>query len=103
MSPIHSRILLLAGALTLAGCVFAPEGLDDEQQALAHEDHEWSKPVEERALPELPAEPTIDDLLRRAELANSELEAAWQEWRGALERVVVEASWPDTSLSISLE
>jgi outer membrane protein TolC len=103
MSPIHLRILALAGALALAGCVLAPEGLDDEQQALAHEDHEWSKPVAERTLPELPAEPTIEELLRRAELANPELEAAWQDWRGALARVISESSWPDTSLSLSLE
>ncbi len=102
MSHIHSPILAL-GALALAGCVFAPKGLDDEQQALAHEDRDWSKPVEERALPELSAEPTIEELLRRAELANPELEAAWQEWRGALARVISEASYPDTALSLSLE
>src|SRR6187455_1237337 len=101
MSPIHSRILLLlGGALAFAGCVLAPEGLDDEQQALAHEDREWSMPVAERTLPELPGEPAVDDLLRRAELANPELERAWQDWRAALARVVVESSWPDTSLSL---
>jgi outer membrane protein TolC len=100
--PLPLRICIL-GALLLQGCVFAPRGLDDEQQALAHEDRDWSKPVEERALPELSAEPTIEELLRRAELANPELERAWQEWRGALARVVSESSWPDTNLSLSLE
>jgi len=102
MSPIRSGIVL-SSALALAGCVLAPKGLDDEQQALAREDREWSKPVEERTLPELPSEPAIEDLLRRAELANPELEAAWQDWRGALARVISESSWPDTSLSLSLE
>jgi len=102
MSHFHFRILV-PGALLLAGCVLAPKGLDDEQQALAREDHEWSKPVAERALPELSAEPTIEELLRRAELANPELERAWQDWRGALARVISESSWPDTNLSLSLE
>src|SRR5258708_1438980 len=100
MLHIHSRILAL-GALLLAGCVLAPKGLDDERKALAHEDRDWSKPLAERALPELPPEPTIEELLRRAELANPELERAWQEWRAALARVVVESSWPDTDFSIS--
>ncbi len=102
MSHFHSGIPLL-GALALAGCVLAPKGLDEEQQALAHEDRDWSKPVEQRTLPELSAEPTIEELLRRAELANPELEAAWQEWRGALARVISESSYPDSALSLSLE
>ena len=102
MSHFHFRIPFLA-ALLLPGCVLAPKGLDDERAALAHEDRDWSKPIEQRALPELSNEPTIEELLRRAELANPELERAWQEWRGALARVVSESSFPDTSFSLSLE
>ena len=102
MSHLHARIPLL-GALLFSSCVLAPKGLDDEQKALSSEDREWSKPVAERSLPELSSEPTIEDLLRRAELANPELERAWQEWRGARARVTFESSWPDTSLSLSLE
>jgi outer membrane protein TolC len=97
------RPITLLCTLALAGCVLAPAGLDEEQQALSTEDREWSKPIEERALPELSPAPAIDELLRRAELANPELERAWQAWRGALARVVAESTWPDTSLSVSLE
>jgi outer membrane protein TolC len=102
MSHVQLRFCVL-GALCLSGCVLAPKGLDDEQKALSSEDREWSKPIEQRTLPELPAEPTIDELLQRAELGSPELERAWQEWRGALARVIFESSWPDTSLSLSLE
>jgi outer membrane protein TolC len=83
--------------------VLAPQGLDDERAALAHEDRDWLTPPAERSLPEIASEPTIEELLRRAELGNPELERAWQEWRGALARVVFESSWPDTNLSLSLE
>ncbi len=102
MSIHHLRAALVL-ALSCAGCVLAPKGLDDERAALARADQQWSRPLAERALPELPAEPAIDDLLRRAELASPELESAWQDWRAALSRVVVESSWPDASLSLSLE
>ncbi|MBK7645557.1 MAG: TolC family protein [Planctomycetes bacterium] len=98
-----TSVLLSLGALGLAGCVLAPKGLDEERDALAHEDREWSKPVEQRALPELSPEPSIEELLRRAESANPELERAWQDWRGSLAHVVSEASYPDSSLNLSLE
>lgn len=102
MSQLQLRTAVLC-ALSLSGCVLAPQGLDDERAALAHEDRDWLRPAAERSLPEIASEPTIEELLRRAELGNAELERAWQEWRGALARVVFESSWPDTNLSLSLE
>ena len=100
MSAVHLRISL-CGLLLLPGCVLAPKGLDDERKALDHEGQAWSKPFEERTLPEIPDHPGTRDLLERAFLANGELEASYFEWKAALEDVSIAAGWPNTNLAPS--
>ena len=44
----------------------------------------YSRPFEDRTLPDLPANPAWQDVLRRAFLANGDLEAAYFDWKAAL-------------------
>jgi outer membrane protein, heavy metal efflux system len=97
-TDIPSVFLLLA----LAGCTLAPEGTDDEFARLAEAGTAWRLPPAERDVPDLPAQPTGDDVVARALLVNGELEAAWHSWRAALERVLVASGWPNTDLSVGL-
>jgi outer membrane protein, heavy metal efflux system len=55
---------------------------------------------EERTLPELPDAPTWRDVLRRSLLANGDLEAAYFEWRAAVDRIDVASAWPNTRLML---
>lgn len=92
--------LVLGGAALLPGCVLAPEGLREEADRAAGAGEGYRAPVEERALPELPPQPSWDDFVRRALAANGEVEAAWASWVAAIERVSVEAGWPNTNLAL---
>jgi outer membrane protein TolC len=56
-------------------------------------------PFPQRAIPVLPANARLEDLVRHALLANAEVEAAYWEWRAALERVP-QAGTPDTNLAV---
>jgi len=84
----------------LSGCVLAPEGLKQETERATGAGEGWRAPIEERELPELPPQPSWDDFVRRALAANGEVEAAWASWAAAIERVSVEAGWPNTNLAL---
>src|SRR5262245_3617690 len=58
----------------LCGCSLTPKGMKEEQARLAALSDRYEPPFEERVLPELPAQPTWQDVLHRAFLANGELE-----------------------------
>src|SRR5687767_14102060 len=73
--------------LVLAGCALEPKGTEVEREKLATEGERYEVRFEERALPELPAAAGWRDILRRAFLASGELEAAYFDWKGALENV----------------
>ena len=91
----------LPGALLLlfsTGCVLAPPGYDHERQRVERAGEPYEHPPEERRLPELPTRPTWRAVLERAFLANGDLEAAYFEWRAAVERVEAAAGWPNTDL-----
>jgi outer membrane protein TolC len=100
---ISGRACALTALVALGGCVLAPRGTRDERQRLEAAGRAWSAPPAERALPELPAEPGWRDLLERAFLANGELEAAYHDWRAAMARIDVAATWPDTNVSLGFE
>jgi len=90
-----------AGALlflTLTSCVLAPAGYDEERKRADSAGEPYEKPAAERNLPSLGEPATWRELLHRAFLANGELEAAYFEWRAALERVEIAAGWPNTNL-----
>ena len=92
---------LRAGALAVllaGGCVLAPEGFEGERRRVETAGAAYEEPHGSRDLPELPARPTWRDLLGRAFLAHGDLEAAYFEWRAAVERVAGIAAWPNTNL-----
>lgn len=85
-------------AIQAASCVLAPAGYDDERERVDSAGKPYEQPPEKRDLPELDADSTWREVLRRAFLSNGDLEAAYFEWRAALERVEIAAGWPNTSL-----
>lgn len=89
--------LLLA---LVPGCVLEPEGLKPEADRAAAAGEPYRAAFAERQLPELPPAATWSDFVQRALLANGDVEAAWHEWSAAIERVSVEAGWPNTNLAV---
>lgn len=89
--------LMLAGA---AGCSLAPPATKDERARVEQAGKSYEPPFEQRVLPELPGEPDWMDVLQRAFLANGDLEAAYFEWRAAVERVVPASVWPNSDIQI---
>src|SRR6185312_7551613 len=77
----------LTVVLLLTGCTIHPQGEQAERQAALHVGEPFTRPVEQRQVPPLPANPTPDDLVRRALLASPELEQRYWEWRSAIEQI----------------
>lgn len=98
VSRSAAELAACALALAGAGCVLAPAGYDDERERSDSAGEPYRLPPEQRELPELAANPTWRDVLERAFLANGDLEAAYFEWRAAVERVEAVAGWPNTDL-----
>src|SRR5256714_1667816 len=101
-----SRIIKLfaipiAAMFLLSGCVLAPKGTIEEQSAAREAGRPYAQPFEQRAIPDLPANPTWQDVLHRAFLANGDLESAYFEWRAALARIPQVANYPNTNLAPS--
>jgi len=101
--PFHFRATHRAAAasvvitVSLGGCVLAPRGFDAEraQVAAAGEPYAVERPA--RMPPGLPPDADWRDLLRHAFLTNGDLEAAYFEWRAAVERVGIAAAYPNTN------
>jgi cobalt-zinc-cadmium efflux system outer membrane protein len=94
-------MLSMAILLGLSGCVLAPEGTVEEQVKLDTNSPPFEPPVEARQLPPLPAPAGWRDVLRRAFLANGELESAYFEWKAALARIDRAATWPNSNATVS--
>jgi len=104
LSALSACIAFIA-FIALPGCTLEPAGTGEQFRRLADAGESggaWQAPPAERQLPDLPAEPSADDVVTRALLCNGELEAAWHAWRAALERVLVASGWPNTDFSIGL-
>jgi len=71
----------------LAGCTVHPPGEQQERQSALRAGAPFTKPIEQRQVPPLPANPAPDDLVRRALLASPELEQRYWEWRSAIEQI----------------
>ncbi len=99
--PDGLRTVALLCAMCVSGCVLAPAGLPRERATLKQAGSPYEPPIEERAVPELSAQPGWRELLGLAFAANGELEADYFEWKAALERVAIAAGWPDTNLAPS--
>jgi outer membrane protein TolC len=99
------RNLLLLLALSAGGCMLTPPGARQEQdkadtigQAAA-----YTQPFANRTLPEIPDDPTWQDLLHRAFLANGDLESSYHEWQAALTRIDMASSWPNSNVQVGFE
>ena len=79
--------------LSLAGCVFSPEGEDDERKRARDA---W--PGESPAA--LAPEASLEEILKHAYLSNAGLEERWWAWQAALEQIPQDASQP-TTLSLT--
>src|SRR2546428_10384365 len=99
MRHIASILLMMI----LSGCVLAPKGTDDERARLAAAGKPYARPVESRALPELPDHPSWRDVLHRAFLANGELEAAYFEWQAAVARINQAAAYPNSNVAVGFD
>ena len=73
--------------LVLTGCTVHPLGEQRERRAALRAGAAFTKPVEQRQVPPLPANPTPEDLVHRALLASPELEQRYWEWRSAIEQI----------------
>ncbi len=74
-------------ALILAGCTVHPPGEQQERQTALRAGAPFTKPIEQRQVPPLPANPTPEDLVRSALLSSPELEQRYWEWRSAIEQI----------------
>ena len=86
--------------LVLTGCTVHPRGEQRERQTALRAGAAFTKPVEQRQVPPLPANPTPEDLVHRALLASPELEQRYWEWRSAIEQIPQDGTQA-TNLSIS--
>ncbi len=87
-----------SAALAVSACVAHPSGEREEQNRALEAGREFDEHLE---APQLPENPSSEDYLRAAFLANAELRARYWEWRSALERIPQDASPPNAALSFS--
>ena len=85
--------------MLLSGCVLAPPGTKHEEARLTRAGRPYERPFERRTLPDLPDGPTWRDVLRRAFLANGDLEAAYFEWAAAMHRIPQVANYPNANVA----
>ena len=78
--------------LIVAGCTVHPAGEKAERQAATVAGRPYAAALDQRAAPALPAQPTIDDLVRYALLTNADVERAYWEWRAALEQIPIDGT-----------
>ncbi|HYB99762.1 MAG TPA: TolC family protein [Candidatus Limnocylindrales bacterium] len=95
--------LVIASALAAAGCALTPKDLPHEQDRLAAAGVAFEPPIEQRELPVPRDAHDWGALVHRALLANGELEAAYFEWKAAVEKVTGDSGWPDTNLAVGYE
>jgi hypothetical protein len=94
-----ATVLIVLGTLLLGGCVLAPREAKNEKASLERAGEPYRQPFEKRALPELPAQPELRDVLHRASLANGDLEAAYYKWATAFHKIQQAGGYPNTPLS----
>lgn len=94
--------IALGGALAigLSGCTVHPLGESAQRRAASRSGRPYLGKPDQRTLPPLPDNPTVQDLVRRAMLANAELEQKYWEWRAAIEQIPQDGT-PDTTLALN--
>lgn len=105
MSINHSNSLAIgvAAALLIGGCVVAPRDARREETALRDAGRPYTRPVGRRVACDLPADADWTDILRRAFLANGDLEVAYFEWAAAVYRVRQAGAYPNTPVMAGFE
>ncbi|MBX3358896.1 MAG: TolC family protein [Phycisphaeraceae bacterium] len=93
-------LAVIVVSVATTGCALTPDGTSEEMSRIARQGGRYEPGIEERSLPELPAQATWEDVLRRAFLANGELEAAYFDWKAAAERIEVASAWPNSRLML---
>jgi cobalt-zinc-cadmium efflux system outer membrane protein len=84
---IPSFILSTLLSLAIVGCTVHPTGEHEERDAAQTAGKPFEKPIEDRELPQLPHNPSPDQLVQYALLSNAELEQRYWEWRAAIEQI----------------
>ncbi len=84
-------IALLAG---MEGCTFHPPGERAERLAATDAGKAFEKRIEQREVVPLPADASLDQMVRYALLANAELEQRYWEWRSAIEQIPQDGTQP---------
>jgi cobalt-zinc-cadmium efflux system outer membrane protein len=98
------RVLYGVGVtVVFAGCTLAPRGWEDEQRRLASAGRVFEALPAHREMPPLPATADWRGVLQRAFLANGDLEAAYFDWKAALERVGIASAYPNTNVAVGYE
>ncbi len=92
--------LFLAAAAGLSACALSPDATPAEQKKLAAAAATYEPPIEQRSLPQLGDSPTWRDVLERSFLANGDLEAAYFEWKAAVQRIDMAAAYPNSNLQL---
>lgn len=92
--------LTIVGSVALTGCALTPEGTKQEQAKLEEAGRPYEPPFGQRVLPELTASPTWREVLSRAFLANGDLEAAYFEWKAAVQRVEMASAYPNSNVQV---
>lgn len=88
--------VLAAGGGLFAGCALRPAGEDEERDRASKEGAAYeARP----APPEISGTSGPEDYLAHAFLANAALETRYWEWRGALERIPQDSSFPNVAVS----
>lgn len=97
--------LIAAGLLLLlaASCSrnLVPVGEPAERSRARAAEGVYSAPLAKRPLPALQADAALPRVLQYAFTANGEIEAAYRDWRGAIERVVQAGALADPRLEFS--
>lgn len=102
MKPNRVWALCAAAALA-AGCSLEPAATKIQRADVDKAGKAYAAQMEKRAIPDLPAQPGWVDVLHRAFLVNGQLEAAYYEWRAAVDRVAPAAAWPNSNLMLGYD
>jgi cobalt-zinc-cadmium efflux system outer membrane protein len=97
--PRPATWLTLSLTLVLSGCVLRPAGTTEERTRLTTAGQPYAPPVEQRELPDVPDPADWRSVLRRAFLANGDLESAYFDWAAAMARIDQAATWPNSNLA----
>lgn len=92
--------LPLLALVALSGCALTPSGTREERDRVTDAGKPFEPRFHERTLPEVPDAPSWRDLLHRAFLANGDLEAAYFDWKAAVDRIEIASAYPNSNVTL---